>query len=224
MNEYLVKYPKTSHLPWGQGASRDDKILKSIKHFIGKEIVVTEKMDGENASLYFDGYSHARSLDSVNHPSRNWLKKFWSERYFKLPYGCRVCGENLYARHTLGYDSLPTYFMGFSIWEGNECKSWDETMFWFDELGITPVPVLYRGVFDENKLISLVNEMDLTVKEGYVIRVVDSFTVDFSDTKNDDEQFSKYIAKFVRKGHVNDDTDHWMNKEIIKNGMIDAIK
>lgn len=219
MNNHVVKYPKTSHLPWSQGASRDDKILKSIDQFFGKMIVCTEKIDGENSSIYYDGYSHARSLDSNNHPSRNWLKKFWSERYFKLPHGWRICGENVYARHIIGYDELQSYFMGFSLWDGDECKSWDETLEWFDELGIIPVPVLYRGIFDEKILKSLVDTMDLEKQEGYVIRVADSFTVDFSDSKHDDEQFSQYIAKFVRKGHVNDDTEHWMNKEIIKNGL-----
>ena len=73
--------------------------------------------------------------------------------------------------------------------------------------------------FDEKILKSLVDTMDLEKQEGYVIRVADSFTVDFSDTKHNDEQFSQYIAKFVRKGHVNEDSDHWMNKEIIKNGL-----
>ena len=215
----LYKYPKTSHLPWSLAVSRDDKMLKNVQNFIGKSIIVTEKMDGESAALYYNGYSHARSLDSNNHPSRNWLKKFWSERYFKLPYGWRICGENLYARHSIGYDSLPSYFMGFSVWEENQCKSWDETVIWFDELDITPVPILYRGIFDEQILRSLVDTMDLDTQEGYVIRIADSFTVDFSDTKHDDDQFSQYIAKFVRKGHVNEDSTHWMNKEIIKNNI-----
>lgn len=217
MNRY--KYPKTSHLPWSQAISRDDKILKDVSHFVGKLIVVTEKMDGECTALYSDGYTHARSLDSNNHPSRNWVKRFWADRSFSIPHGWRVCGENLYASHSISYNSLESYFMGFSLWDGDECKSWDETIEWFEELGITPVPVLYRGIFDEKLLRNLVDKMDLTRQEGYVIRVADSFTVDFSDTKHDDEQFAKYIAKFVRRGHVNEDSDHWMNKEIIKNGL-----
>lgn len=217
MNRY--KYPKTSHLPWSQTISRDDKRLKDISHFIGKVIIVTEKMDGECTALYSDGYTHARSLDSNNHPSRNWVKRFWRDRCFSIPSGWRIYGENLYASHSISYNSLLSYFMGFSLWDGNECKSWDETMEWFEELGITPVPVLYRGIFDEKLLRSLVDTMDLEKQEGYVIRVADSFTVDFSDTKHDDEQFAKYIAKFVRKGHVNEDSDHWMNKEIIKNNL-----
>jgi len=214
-----IKYPRTSHLPWSLGATRDDRMLSSVDIFIGKDVVVTEKMDGENSSCYADGYTHARSMDSNNHPSRNWLKQFWAERYFDLPAGYRICGENLYAKHAIHYMDLPTYFMGFSLWEGNECKSWDETMMWFDELKIQSVPVLYRGIFDEHKIKNVLNDLELDSHEGYVIRVTDSFKIDFDDIKHKDEQFSNYIAKYVRKGHVQEDTEHWMTKEIIKNGL-----
>lgn len=41
--------------------------------FLKGPVVITEKMDGENTTLYRDGL-HARSLDSRHHPSRNWVK------------------------------------------------------------------------------------------------------------------------------------------------------
>ena len=31
-------------------------------------------MDGENSTIYPDGYTHARSIDSAHHPSRSHLK------------------------------------------------------------------------------------------------------------------------------------------------------
>ena len=37
------KYPRTLHLPWSEGATNDDKILKSVEHFEGKQVVITEK-------------------------------------------------------------------------------------------------------------------------------------------------------------------------------------
>lgn len=206
-----LKYPRTFHLPWSPGATSDDKTLDDVSHFEFREVVITEKMDGENSSCYFDGYTHARSMDSNNHPSRNWLKRFWAERYFKLPDGYRVCGENVYAEHSVAYDSLPSYFLGFSVWDGDLCLSWDDTTMWFDELGITPVREIYRGVFDE-KLIRDIS-IDFAKQEGYVVRVVDSFKLD---------QFPMSVAKFVRKGHVQTD-DHWMNKEVIPNKLVKNI-
>jgi hypothetical protein len=60
MNTMRVKYPRTPHLPWSPGRSEDDIALDSIEHLEHSEdIVVTEKLDGENTTLYHD-YLHAR--------------------------------------------------------------------------------------------------------------------------------------------------------------------
>ena len=83
---------------------------------MGREVVVTEKLDGENTTMYTD-YIHARSLDSHHHPSRDWVKQLHGEIGYKIPVGWRVCGENMYARHSIVYYDLTTYFYGFSIWD-----------------------------------------------------------------------------------------------------------
>jgi hypothetical protein len=73
------KYPRTPHLPWSPGRTGDDILLDSIRHLERlQDVVVTEKRDGENTTLYRD-YLHARSLDSSSHVSRNWLKCFHAE-------------------------------------------------------------------------------------------------------------------------------------------------
>ena len=203
-----VKYPRTYHLPFSQGETSDDKRLSDISHFVGKEIVMTEKRDGENSTLSRD-YTHARSLDSVDHPSRHWLKGFWSTISYDIPEDWRICGENLYAEHSLGYDSLKTYFEVFSIWnEKNECLSWDDTEDWCKLLGLTLVPVLYRGIFDENFLRNY--KINTKIQEGYVIRLASSFQY---------EDFETSVAKWVRDGHVQTD-EHWMDKPVIPNKLI----
>lgn len=65
-------YPRTPHLPWSPGASADDVRVADLSGFAGIEVVVTEKLDGENTTLYPDGL-HARSLDSAHHPARTAL-------------------------------------------------------------------------------------------------------------------------------------------------------
>ena len=57
------KYPRTPHLPWSPGKTNDDKVLKDTSHFLGKEIVMSLKMDGEATTLY-NNHMHARSIDS----------------------------------------------------------------------------------------------------------------------------------------------------------------
>jgi hypothetical protein len=65
-----VRYPRTPHLPWSPGATPDDVRAGDLSGLLGREVVVTEKPDGENTTLYADGV-HARSLDSAHHPSRS---------------------------------------------------------------------------------------------------------------------------------------------------------
>ena len=205
-----VKYPRTPHLPWTESMTSDDRILQSPDGFVGKRVVVTEKMDGENSTLY-ENHLHARSLSSVDHPSRHWLKEFWSGIRRDIPPGYRICGENLFAQHSIHYDALPSYFLGFSIWNSeNECLSWDESVEWFRLLNITHVPVLYDGLWDEKAIKGLWSG-DRN-QEGYVVRIADSFKY---------EEFGQVCAKFVRAKHVQTD-QHWMQREVIKNGILSS--
>jgi hypothetical protein len=201
------KYPRTPHLPFSLGVTSDDKMLHSVSHFVGKQVVVTEKMDGENTSIYSD-YYHARSIDGRHHPSRDWVKQFVGSINHNIPEGWRVCGENMYARHSIAYDDLPSYFLGFSVWNReNACLSWDETVEWLDLIGITSVPVLYRGVFDEKIIRTLWDDTMHDTREGYVVRLSDQINY---------ENFGKSFGKFVRPNHVTTDI-HWMHQEIKKN-------
>jgi hypothetical protein len=204
-----VKYPRTYHLPWSLGLHEDDRMHLSSAQWKGTPVVVTLKMDGENTTMYND-YIHARSLDSRNHPSRNWVKNFWSKIAYNIPDKWRICGENLYARHSIGYGDLPSFFLGFSVWDDqNRCLSWEDTLEFFYLIGIVPVRTLYDGIYDENIISSLHQRLDLDKDEGYVLRPKSSFS--FRD-------FNKYVGKFVRNDHIKT-TQHWMQgQELIKNG------
>lgn len=201
-----IKYPRTPHLPFSEGATKDDRILTTIDHFKNKEIVITEKMDGENSTLYYN-YYHARSVDSSTHPSRNWLKRFHSEMCFLIPEGWRVCGENLYAKHSILYEKLPSYFLGFSVWdETNTGLSWDETLSFFSSIGVIAVPVLYRGPFILDNILDTIKSLNTNTQEGIVIRTVGK--IQYSE-------FNLHFAKWVRKGHIQTDS-HWMFSKIEK--------
>jgi len=210
--EYRQKYPRTPHLPWSPGVTNDDKIIKSLGLLYGRNVVVTEKMDGENITLYHDGF-HARSLDSRHHSSRDWLAQFHAKIAHDIPQGMRICGEYLYARHSIAYSDLPSYFLGFSAWEKQMCLPWDETLEFFELLEITPVPVLWRGEYDPEVIQKLMNDLGIgtpgSETEGYVVRYADAFHA---------SQFDSVVAKFVRAGHVQTDK-HWMHDEIVPNKM-----
>ena len=204
MNKYY-KYPRTPHIPWSPGVNADDITRTTLSSLEGSDVVVTEKMDGENTTLYRD-HSHARSLDSKHHSSRDWLKQWHSTFAHNIPAGWRICGENLYARHSVLYDNLASYFYGFSIWnESNQCLSWAETLEWFDMLDIHPAPELYRGIWNEKRIRELV--IDESRSEGYVVRKVEAFSY---------SEFKQSVVKWVRTNHVQTD-QHWMHAEVIPN-------
>lgn len=200
------KYPRTPHLPISPGASSDD-IHASWDIFEGEDIVITEKLDGESFTGYSDGYTHARSIDSRYHESRSWAINYFNETAYLIPPGLRLCGENIYAQHSIKYDNLRTYLMIFSVWQEDRCFSWYETEALCKQIGFKTVPVLYQGKFSREIVENLVKSLDFDKIEGIVVRNEAGFVI---------EDFSKNVAKYVRRGHVQTDS-HWMHQKIIPN-------
>lgn len=193
-----IKYPRTYHLPWSPGKTKDDRTMteEEVKAaFIGKHVVITEKMDGENTTMY-SNYLHARSLDFSHHPSRSYVRNLHGKIMYDIPEKWRICGENIYAKHSIKYENLENYFLLFSVWnEKNICLPWNETQEWAELLGLKTVPILYDGVFEINKI----PKIDTEKTEGYVIRIYDSFHY---------SQFRKSVGKYVRAQHVAT-SHHW---------------
>ena len=203
----FTKYPRTHHLPWSPGVGDDDRVQHDLSCFVGKRVIVTKKMDGENTTMY-SNHIHARSIDSRGGVDRDWVKQLWAGIAHNIPENWRICGENLWARHSIQYTDLPSYFMGFSIWnEANVCLGWDDTLQFFELLGIDHVPVMHDFIWDEDKIRKLHTELSPDKDEGFVVRNADRFHYD---------QFNYNVAKYVRKGHVQTDK-HWRNQELIPN-------
>ncbi len=209
-----VKFPKISHLPWSEGVDqRTDRVFSCEDvqaSFWEHEVVVTEKMDGENTSLYGD-YIHARSLNSRNHPSRNWVKNFHAGIKHEIPAGWRICGENLYAEHSIHYRDLPSFFLVFAIYnERNQMLAWDEMVEYAKMLGLGIVPLLYRGPYAEDAIKACYTGASAfggCVQEGYVLRLAGP--IGWSTHRHG-------IGKFVRAGHVQ--TSHgWMHRKMVVN-------
>jgi hypothetical protein len=93
------------------------------------------------------------------------------------------------------------------MWNGEICLPWDETLEWFDLIGITPVHTLWRG--PSHKFFSNHYDLDLNFQdiEGYVVRVTGGFLR---------SEFHSKVAKYVRKNHIQTD-QHWMAKSVTPN-------
>jgi RNA ligase len=208
-----VKYPRTWHLPDSPNRGADgDHAHADYSTFDGREVVVTEKLDGENTTIYADGHCHARSISSSYHPTRTWVRGLAGRVSHALPEGWRICGENTYGRHSIAYDRLPSYFQLFAVYDERDmCLSWPDTEEWARELDVDIVPVLFRGIFDKVAVLGLLTGPSAfgPEREGLVLRWAEAFPRD---------EHERATGKLVRKDHVKTD-QHWMHGDVKANGL-----
>ena len=187
-----MKYPRTHHLPYSPGATKDDKKLHDgwFSNYIGEEIVITAKLDGENIHMTQKD-CYARSDGA---PTRSpWSRNIWDPQdglYWRIKQYIgdneTIFGENLYGEHSIHYNKLTDYFHLFAVNDGVNWYSWDDVKMMADIMNIPHVPELWRGiVYKEEDLQKLV--------EKYV---------------HESEWYGKYVCKWVRKDHVTTD-EHW---------------
>ena len=203
-----VKFPRTYHLPWSPGMTKDDRVMTEKDPFAGEQVVVTVKLDGENTTMYSDRV-HARKVEYDPHPSRNWVKALHARIAHDIPEGWRVCGENLWAEHSIGYNNLIDFFLVFQVWnDKNVCLSWEETKEYAALLGFKTVPVIYEGPGDKKYIEKLFQkEYDGDPMEGYVVRRVGSFPY---------SNYRYFVGKYVRAGH-NVNNHNWKHQRVKQN-------
>ncbi len=205
------KYKSTPHFPFSPQINEDDFIIKTTDIF--SDVIISEKRDGENTSMYYNNKIHARSIDSGNHPSRSWVKGLYSRIKYYIPEGIILRGENLYAKHSIMYTDLISYFEIFQIQKYDTVLSWNDTLEVISEINfksgenLITVPVLYKGNYSKETVLDIIKNLDLNTQEGIVVRNTAEFPVNW---------FEFNVAKWVRKNHVQT-SEHWMNSEVIPN-------
>lgn len=161
-----------------------------------------------NCCTLYSDYYHNRSINTSYHPAFDWIKRYHAELSVNIPNGIRICGEYLYNTHSISYDNLESYFYGFSVWDGDKCLSWEDTLEWFKLLDITPVPTIAENIGYHEKLLTMIGEDIVNQgKEGIVVRNRDSFLID---------KFSQNLAKYVRANHVTT-SEHWLHSKLSQN-------
>lgn len=198
------KYPRTYHFPFSEGAQNDDKVQSDWLGLLDQEIVITEKLDGENTCLKAGGV-YARSHGAVN---RNpWARNMWPiwERVGNSLGDLHVFGENLYAIHSIEYERLEQHFFVFAIREGDTWLAWDTVVEYAALLDLPLVPELARGQFTPASLQAIITKKQIEgsafggLSEGVVCRNAGAFP---------DAEFPNQVLKFVRHNHVQTD-EHW---------------
>ena len=210
------KYKRTYHLDCSPGLQSDDKLIpdNEFAFFEGKEVVLTEKMDGENTSLY-PSSMHARSIDSKHNFTRDWVKKLHATLCHDIPDGWRLVGENMWGAHSIAYPdgALEGYFYLFAIYdEKDTLLSYDDILMYADILDLPMPQELYRGPMDMKRIQKVLDSIDTNVMEGAVLRVTKA-------VEDDSGLFHKGLAKWVREGHVQEDSEHWL-RNVQQNGKL----
>jgi ATP-dependent RNA circularization protein (DNA/RNA ligase family) len=203
----MSKYGRTYHLPYSPGATNDDRISNGVETLLGKEIVITEKLDGENTGMKDEGVyarSHAAFTTSPWSREVRLLHKIKVENM--LGEGVFLFGENLEGIHSIEYTNLESYFYIFGVRDNNKWVSWNEVEEYSYLLDIPTVPVLFKGVVNTEKelqdIVENLVKQDSSLggpREGIVVRNAGEF---------DNSDFAENVMKWVRKGHVQTD-EHW---------------
>lgn len=201
-----VKYPRTPHLSSSRSLSSDDRRMDPADEAFlasGVEVVVTEKMDGGNLT-FMNEHFYARSLDSAAHSWDYWAKGLWAAVRHQIPSDWRISGESLHAARSVSYGSLESFFLAFGVWdETNTLLGWDDTIDVLGEIGLTPVPVLYRGTDWSEAMGAWAKIHTEETSEGFVIRTADAIPM---------EMFGHRVGKHVRANHVRT-ADDWRSRD-----------
>lgn len=194
-----MKYPRTPHMPWSISGTADDERIADMTTFHNMQVVCTEKLDGENTVMSRDTI-HARSETGYSKPWQSFLKKEWARIRFDIPHTFQICGENMYAVHSIEYTELTSSFYVFGIFENDYSLPWNKVIEYSNLLGLKTVPIIRYGIMDDFMNMPIPDNSAFGgTCEGYVIRNVNGFL---------QSEFSSNVIKCVRKDHVQTDI-HW---------------
>jgi ATP-dependent RNA circularization protein (DNA/RNA ligase family) len=218
-----LKYPRSMHLPFSPGATKDDKRMSDsdLDFLLDSEVIITEKIDGSNVCLTKDEV-FARSHGGVpDHKSFDSLKPLHVRLKHDIPDRISVFGEWAYAVHSIKYTILPAHLLIFGV-RDDELGiwwSWDDTVkFAEDTLGLPTVPLILRGMFPNKEIfqeivtdLSMLSSIYGPTREGVVVRHSGEIVSAALGTAG---QKLHGLGKWVRKNHVETDI-HWKRQTIV---------
>ncbi len=186
--------------------------------FLRHELVVEEKIDGANLGISFDREVHIQCQNRgafLQYPYTGQWKKLsqWLVHktdilFEKLTDRHILFGEWCYAQHSVFYDRLPDWFLGFDIFDKESLKflSCPRRNAIFLDIGISGIPVIKKGRFTLPELKRMLSISCLSDKpaEGIFLRI-------------DQGDWLKQRAKLVRPKFIQSIAGHWSGKGIRAN-------
>jgi|694.fasta_scaffold76848_4 hypothetical protein len=209
-------YPSIPHLTVLPGnVVRSDKILSQEEQskFLSDQILIEEKIDGANVGISFDedGAVRLQNRNTILIDQSAWQ---WGPLFewliFKSPKLLNALadryilfGEWCYAVHSIYYDSLPDWFLGFDIYDTDTARflDVDERNQKFMHMDIHSVPRIAESHFTLDNLVKRLERSKFSNEEaeGIVLR-----RIPLGD--------GIFRAKLVRPNFIQNINEHWTKR------------
>jgi hypothetical protein len=218
----IIKFPRTPHLEGSRRQLGDEEVaIVPLRDLRGRRLAFTEKLDGANSGISFDGdgalilQSRGHILSGGARERQFDLFKRWAHHHREALWeilGSRylMYGEWLYARHTVPYDELPHYFLEFDLLdrETNRFLSTEQRRKLLDGSPVMSVPLLGRGSIENfERFIGRSRCSSTELMEGLYMKWEDDAKV-------------LGRCKYVRRGFLQaleQEGGHWMDRPIEPN-------
>jgi hypothetical protein len=214
----LVKFPSTPHLAVLGGASvREDKVMTPVQrdHFLAHEVIVEEKIDGANLGISFDSEGVIRLQNRgsfLQEPMTgqwkalpDWLVRCSDRLLDVLADQYILFGEWCYAKHSIFYDHLPDWFVGFDVFDRTAnrfvCRDVRDRLLASLELYV--VPCLASGRLNLAEITASLGQSHFgsAPAEGLYLRY-------------DDGDWLGNRAKLVRPSFIQAINEHWSSRSL----------
>jgi len=252
----IHKYPRTRHIE-GSRLQPGDEDLGAVcfKQLAGRHLVIEEKMDGANAGIRFDSggklllQSRGHYLTGGGRERHFDLFKQWAHAHadaLRSALGNRyvLYGEWLYAKHTVFYDDLPSYFMEFDVLDTVDGSFLDtpRRAELLRGIPVTSVRVLFTGTLNRAKELTAMLGSSAFISDRRLERLHEScakYALDpkcvLRETDASTAMEGLYIKveeagvvreryKYIRASFLSavvQSETHWLNRPIVPNRLAD---
>ncbi|NRA81724.1 MAG: RNA ligase family protein [Pseudoalteromonas sp.] len=222
MTDEFLRFPHTPHIAWlGDGEPRNDKILSplDVERFLSSELCIEEKVDGANVGFSIDLHGELRAQNRGAWIDKDvggqfkhlwkWMKQYEDQLKLALDTDLILFGEWCYAEHTIGYEKLPNWFIGFDLYSRSADKFYsvkrrDEVL---ATLGIPSIEPLARRKVKLNDLKTMLNR-----PSAYGANKIEGIYL-----RKDNGDWLEKRAKLVRGDFTQTIDEHWSRKPLTPN-------
>jgi hypothetical protein len=219
----FFKFPRTPLLISSSASpARADHVFSERERaaFLSGEIILEEKLDGANIGISISeegvpqvqnrGAYIERQASLQFEPLWPWLAERIPDASKRLRPQYRIFGEWCFAVHSVRYDRLPDWFLGFDVYDTLSKRFWstDKRNELLSLLRMQAVPEIARGRFDTGALLTLVR----SARSAYGDVPVEGLYL-----RRESRGYLEGRAKIVRPDFIQPDEQHWAHRPIERN-------